>query len=144
MTTDGAAKIRILCVDDNAETRTLFALILRESPDVLLVGSLGETAGLEAEVGRCQPDVVVLDRWMPGKDPLDAMRDAKARHPRVRFLVLSSDDTPAEVERAFRYGASGYGVKDGDYDGLLASIRRVAAGETVRPAGGTRSGLGRP
>jgi DNA-binding NarL/FixJ family response regulator len=66
------------------------------------------------------------------------MRDAKAKFPAVQFLVLSADDSVEHVARAFEYGATGYALKDGNFELLAAAIRKVANGESCRPSGGLR------
>jgi DNA-binding NarL/FixJ family response regulator len=137
------AKIRIVCVDDSAETRALFGLLMSGDSDLETVDRLGHTTELEPCIATARPDVVVLDLWMPGQDPMAVMRDAKARMPVLHFLVLSSDDDPAQIERAFENGATGYAIKDGNFERLVAAIREVAAGHTVRPAGGARNSYSR-
>jgi hypothetical protein len=72
-------------------------------------------------------------------DLIENMRAARSRFPGVRFLVLSSDDDPVQIDRAMAAGASGFAVKDGNFDALAAAIHKVAAGETVQPGGGMRN-----
>ena len=133
-----AQKTRIICVDDSKETRDLFELLLDDGSAFEVVASLSDVSRLEETIARTRPALVLLDRWMPGPDSLDAMREALVNFPDVRFLVLSSDDDPAEVDQAIAKGASGYVLKDGDFQALVGAIARVAAGERVRPRGGLR------
>jgi DNA-binding NarL/FixJ family response regulator len=46
--------------------------------------------------------------------------------------------SPSEVDQAIAKGASGYVLKDGNFQALVAAIARVVAGEPVRPRGGLR------
>jgi DNA-binding NarL/FixJ family response regulator len=132
-------RIRIVCVDDSAETRAVFALLMQGDAEFDAVEPLSHTGKVEQCIAATCPDVVVLDLWMPGQDSLEVMRDAKTKFPHVRFLILSSDDDPKQIERAFANGASGFAVKDGNFERLATAIRKVAAGETVRPQGGARN-----
>jgi DNA-binding NarL/FixJ family response regulator len=136
-----AQRIRLVCVDDNAETRAVFALLVNDSTEFEVVETLSQARKLEACMAVARPDVVVLDLWMPGQDSLTVLREVKLAFPHVHFLVLSSDDDPAQIERAFASGATGFAIKDGDFERLATALRRVAAGETVRPRGGVRNGL---
>jgi DNA-binding NarL/FixJ family response regulator len=131
-------RLRVVCVDDSAETRAVFALVMQDDAEFEAV-ELSHTRELEPCIKAAPPDVVVLDLWMPGQDSLEVMQHVKTRFPHVRFLVFSSDDDPGQIERAFASGATGFAVKDGDFEKLAAAIRKVAAGEIVRPRGGVRN-----
>jgi two-component system, NarL family, response regulator DesR len=131
-------KPRVIFVDDSKETRDLFSFLSEDGAAFTSVGALSEVSQLQKAIEDLRPDAVVLDRWMPGQDTLDAMRKALDRFPASRFLILSSDDDPGEVERAFAKGASGWILKDGNLDAVADAIVRVVAGELVRPRPGQR------
>ena len=129
----GAASIRVLCVDDHVEIRRLFELVLKDQKGIEVVGMADSAEQLEQAIQSSQADVVVMDISMPGRNPVDAMRDAKAAFPAVRFLVSSSYDDPGMIERVIEAGASGYLVKGTAFDELADSIRRVRRNEQVLP-----------
>jgi DNA-binding NarL/FixJ family response regulator len=64
------------------------------------------------------------------------MRAIKASDPTVRFLVFSLRDDEETIERALAAGADGYAVKEGSFDELARTIRRVASGESIVSRGG--------
>jgi len=136
MTTKKEAKgksIRVLCVDDHVEIRRLFELVLKDQKGIEIVGMAESAEELEKEIEAAQAEVVVLDISMPGRNPVDAMRDAKAAFPGVRFLISSSYDDPGMIERVLQAGANGYLVKGSAFDELAESIRRVRRDEQVLP-----------
>lgn len=136
MTTKKDAKgksIRVLCVDDHVEIRRLFELVLKDQKGIEIVGMAESAEELEKEIEAAQAEVVVLDISMPGRNPVDAMRDAKAAFPGVRFLISSSYDDPGMIERVLQAGANGYLVKGSAFDELAESIRRVRRDEQVLP-----------
>jgi len=79
--------------------------------------------------GQLQPDVVLMDIRMPGSDGLAATRTLMAQPAPPRVLVLTTFDVDEYVVEALRLGASGYLLKDIEPADLVASIRRVVAGE---------------
>jgi DNA-binding NarL/FixJ family response regulator len=123
----------LLFVDDRVEFRRLFELFMEEHPDLEIVGMTARATGLEDKVSRLRPDVVVLDVSMPGEDPLEVMSAIKQRYSGVRFLVFSLRDDGETIERAIAAGADGYAVKEGSFEALAHTIRRVARGESVLP-----------
>lgn len=129
----GGKSIRVLCVDDHVEIRRLFELVLKDQKGIEIVGMAESAEELEKEIEAAQAEVVVLDISMPGRNPVDAMRDAKAAFPGVRFLISSSYDDPGMIERVLQAGANGYLVKGSAFDELAESIRRVRRDEQVLP-----------
>jgi DNA-binding NarL/FixJ family response regulator len=131
-------RIRLVCLDDNAEILGAMSLLFDGSNGIESVACLENTQELEPVITQKEPHVVAVDFWMPGQNSLDAMQKAKERFPFVQFLVLSADDSDEHVESAFEHGATGYALKDGNFERLTGVIRKVAAGELCRPPGGLR------
>ena len=125
--------IRVLCVDDHLEIRRLFELVLKDQKGIEIVGMAESAEQLEEEIEKHDAQVVVLDISMPGRSPVEAMRDVKKSHPGVRFLVSSSYDDPGMIERVFDAGADGYLVKGSAFEELADSIRRIVRDEKVLP-----------
>jgi DNA-binding NarL/FixJ family response regulator len=125
--------IRVLCIDDHLEIRRLFELVLKEEKEIEIVAMADSAENLEQQIETHAPDVVVIDISMPGRNPVDAMRDTKKLHPGVRFLVSSSYDDPGMIQRVFDAGANGYLVKGSAFEDLADSIRRITLDEMVMP-----------
>jgi DNA-binding NarL/FixJ family response regulator len=116
--------------DDHPVYRGGLARLLRESGiDVVREVPNGEAA-IEA-VDELAPDVVVMDLNMPGLSGLDATRELNHRAPATRVLVLSVSMQENDVTEAILAGASGYVLKDGPVEEVVAGIRAAAAGQSV-------------
>jgi DNA-binding NarL/FixJ family response regulator len=124
-------KIFVLLVDDHSLVRRGFRRILEDEPDIAVVGeaSDGEEAVKLAE--QLQPKVVVMDCALPGMNGLDATRKILAARPETRVLMLSMHNEETWIRQALDAGACGYILKNAVDLELGASVRRVAAGETV-------------
>lgn len=116
-------KTSVLVVDDSDDLATMLAMLIDCEADLTCVGQLASADALVDTIAEKQPDVVVLDLTMPGRDPLTAMDEAVVRFQGTRFVVLSGHDDPARVQDATRRGASGYVAKSADVDRILAAIR---------------------
>ena len=121
--------IKVLCVDDNAVIALGMQVAIDDDPGMRCVGCLYRADELTSEVERSHPDVVVLDARMPGKAPMDALRELSASHPDVRVIIFSGFDDAAAVGQAVEAGARGYVSKRGDTDDVLEAIRAVIRGE---------------
>ena len=63
--------IRVLVVDDIAETRDHIAKLLSFEPDMELVGAAAGGAEALDVATQVQPDVVLMDVNMPGMDGIE-------------------------------------------------------------------------
>jgi two-component system, NarL family, response regulator DesR len=135
-----ATKIRVLFVDDNQDLSTILRMVIDSEPDMRCVGSLASADTLVAEVRRlctqappptpdvATPLVVILDATMPGKDPLEAMRELAAALPQVRTIIYSGHDDPGFIERVIGAGAWGCVSKRHEPAAITRAVREVCAG----------------
>jgi CheY-like chemotaxis protein len=116
------APARILVVEDDDTIRQLAVTVLAlEGYDVL--------AARDAEVGRTmvaelQPDVVLMDRQLPGMDGLTLTRILKAdpRTWRITVLAFSGDDAREHDRNAVAAGCDGFLAKPVDVAALLRTV----------------------
>jgi DNA-binding NarL/FixJ family response regulator len=130
---------RVLICDDHALVRAGIAKLLEPEEGISVVGEAAggnEAVELTRELG---PDVVLLDVVMPGRSGIDVLPDLLAARAATRVLVLSMQDDPASVRKAFAAGASGYLLKEAADAELIQAILEVAAGRRyVHPLLGAR------
>lgn len=122
-------KIRVFVADDHPLLREGLCSLLKEVPDIELVGEARE--GMEAVVKTQElvPDVVLMDIAMPGLNGLEATRQIKQETPRVKVLILTVHESDQYLRATLEAGASGYVVKTGSSDKLLSAIRAVHRGD---------------
>ena len=138
------ARIKVLLVDDQQLVRTGFAMILKDEPDIEVVGEAADGAAGVAAAGRLSPDVVVMDIRMPVMDGVEATRRlARQAGSTTRVLVLTTFDADEYVIEALRAGASGFLLKDVPPPEFARAIRIVAAGEALIAPSVTRRLLDR-
>lgn len=155
----GPNDIRVMLVDDSLVVRGLISRMIRATPGMYVVASVGDGAKAVEEVKRRDVDVIVLDIEMPVMDGLTALPEIIKIKPKVKVIMASTLTGPnADASiRALSLGAadylakptsskdvSGVGGSDTFRRDLIAKIQalgyvaRKAAGvqttETVRPA----------
>ena len=123
--------IRLLVVDDHPVVRAGIVGLLAGEPDLEVVGEAADGAQACDLAAALQPDVVLMDLWMPVMDGTTATERILAATPTVRVVVLTTYETDADILRAVEAGATGYLLKDTPRDDLVAAVRAVAGGETV-------------
>lgn len=75
------------------------------------------------------PFLVLLDLKMPGTNGFDVLRWARAQPAlkRLLFVVLTSSDLQADVDRAYDLGANSYLVKPVEFEETVHLIHRFEA-----------------
>jgi DNA-binding NarL/FixJ family response regulator len=120
---------RILVVDDHAVLREGLVAQINREPDLVVCGE-AETAraALEA-VEKLNPDLVLADLTLPGRNGLELIRDLHALRPGLPVLVLSMHDASLFAERVLRAGGRGYISKQQSGSQLIKAIRHVLGGQ---------------
>jgi two-component system, NarL family, nitrate/nitrite response regulator NarL len=119
----------VVLADDHPFYRTGLSKMLTESGVDVVAEAGNGWAALKA-VEETSPDVVVLDQNMPGMSGDEVARRLTSCDPPHRVIVLSVSDDEADVMAALRAGASGYFLKDGPVEEVVAGIEAAARGES--------------
>jgi DNA-binding NarL/FixJ family response regulator len=94
-----------------------------------VVGTATDGNELIRVVQESQPDVVVTDLSMPGRNGIDATRFIRTLPHAPRVIVLTIHADPAIARAAFDAGASGFVIKNANARELRLAIESVARGE---------------
>ncbi len=117
--------IRVLIVDDVAESRDNIAKLLRFEPEVEVVG-LAEDGQQAIDLAlSVQPDVILLDVNMPVVDGITAASRITSRLPGTAIIMMSVQSDPDYLRRAMLAGAREFLAKPFSLDELIGSIRHV-------------------
>ena len=144
-----SARIPVMIVDDQPETRLGLALMVRRDPGLAIV--LEAEDGRQAidrieraeELGRDLPRVVLMDVRMPVLDGIDATAAITRRWPNVYVLMLTTYDEDDYAFGGLEAGASGFLLKDVRAGELCRAVRSVADGDAVLTPRVTREVLAR-
>jgi DNA-binding NarL/FixJ family response regulator len=123
-------KLRVVLVDDHPVYRQGLAKLLVEC-GVDVVAQAGNGGDAIRIVEEMAPDVIVMDLNMPGMSGVEVTRRLIERMPASRVLVVSVSAQEDDVTEAILAGASGYVLKDGPVEEVVAGIQAAAAGESL-------------
>jgi len=133
------ATLKVLVVDDHAVVRTGLKLLLNTEDGIEVVGEAANADEAILRAKLLQPDIVLMDVVMPGRNGIEATAELHELLPETRVLMLSMQDDPSYVREAFGVGASGYVLKEAADTELVAAVREVArGGRYVHPELGAR------
>jgi DNA-binding NarL/FixJ family response regulator len=131
----GPDRVRLVLADDQTLVRHGIRSLLEIAGDIDVVAEADDGAAAVAAVREHEPDVLLLDLRMPGRDGIWALETLQAEGLDVAVLVLTTFDDDALVLRALQAGARGYLLKDVTLEQLAGAVRTLADGATlVQPA----------
>lgn len=117
--------INVFIVDDHEIIREGLKKILREEPDLNVVGEAQSGDEVLENIQSIDCDIMLLDMNMPGKSGLELLSDIKLLKPSLHILVLSIHPEDKFALRTLKEGAAGYLCKDTALDELVIAIRKV-------------------
>ena len=126
-------RLRVVIADDHPSYRAGIARILDRSGFDVVAEEPNGDAAIQAAAA-LHPDVVVLDLNMPGLPGPEAIRRLTECEPATPVVVLSVSADELDVTDAVLAGASGYVLKDGPPDDLIAAIHAAATGQHSIPS----------
>jgi DNA-binding NarL/FixJ family response regulator len=103
---------------------------LAQRPGYAIIGEAG-TLAEALELGALhQPDLVVLDLVLGGRDGPEGVAEMRRALPRAGILVFSMNPEEVFAPLVLGAGANGYLVKSQDFDELHRALAQILAGGT--------------
>ncbi len=120
--------MRIAVFEDNKKFRESLEFVIVTSPGMELCGSFEDTSRLKQRIEALQPDVVLMDINIPGKNGIEAVKEIKTCFPAVQVCMQTVFEDDDKIFASLCAGASGYILKNTAPDKILQAIQEVAAG----------------
>jgi DNA-binding NarL/FixJ family response regulator len=120
--------IKILLFDDSKHIRESLSLLFSTDDKFHLAGAYESTDQAEELIGITNPDVVLMDIDMPGRNGIDAVGDIHQKFPKLPIIMLTVFDDADRVFNSLRNGALGYLLKSSSPGKLLDALIEVSEG----------------
>jgi YesN/AraC family two-component response regulator len=128
-------KIRVIIVDDHAVVRQGIANLLKDQPDIDVIGEAANGRQAVELSARLLPDVILMDMSMPILNGVEATRIVHNDWPEIRIIGLSMFEEADRAQAMRDAGAVDYLTKSGSADALIDAIRTsVRASNAARSA----------
>jgi len=124
--TESTARPRVVIADDHPQLVNQVAAFVRPEFDVVATAHNG-MAALDC-IRRLDPDLVLVDLYMPGMNGLEVVRALKASGGRASVVVLSGYNDHELAKAAIAAGAMAFVTKSRLVDDLLPAMRGAVQG----------------
>ena len=112
----------LICDDEPNIVVSLEFLMRRHGHEVRVVG---DGDGVLAAVAEFDPDLVLLDLMLPGKDGYEVCQALRAGGHRMKILMLTARGREAEIAKGFAVGADDYLTKPFGTQDLVTRVQRL-------------------
>lgn len=119
--------ITVGIADDHKIFRKGVILSLRQYTNISFVFEAENGEELLKELETTQPDVVLMDLRMPGKDGIETTKEVSKKFPDVKVLILTMFEDERFVSHLMENGANGYLLKNADPAEIKKAIMEVMA-----------------
>ncbi len=121
--------IRIIIVDDHPIFIDGLSNLLKNEPDITVVGAAHNGRELIEILKTIEVDIVLLDINMPIMDGIEAAKIIHSNFPNLKVIMLTMYDEPGFIKECLDSGAKGYVLKNIDKDDLIKAIESVSSGK---------------
>lgn len=120
--------LKIMIVEDTILIRKGLKQLLSLRKDYLIVGEAEHGDVVIEQALTLQPDIILMDIHLPGKNGIELTAEIKQKMPTVKVLALTIDANQQSLSKMMKAGASGYILKDIDAESLYDAIDTVNGG----------------
>ncbi len=120
--------LRILIVEDDPVMRLGLEHLLRDHPQLEIVGQVEDGYSAIDMARHLQPDLVIMDIGLPALDGIAATQEIRSSLPLTRVMMLTSHKSEQEIIAALSSGAEGYCVKGVGLEKLVMAIACIQDG----------------
>lgn len=112
-------KLKVLIADDSLVVREHLVTMLDELEGIEIVGQAENVAEATTAIRKLQPDLVILDIWMPDGSGIDVLQNIKQPGPAPVVIILTNYPYPEYRQRCLNAGADFFLDKSTEFDQIL-------------------------
>lgn len=117
--------ISIGIADDHKAVRQAIKFFLSQENDFQFVIEAETGAELINKLSRSQPEILLLDIKMPGRNGIEVLKIVSELYPEIKILILSAFADDVCIAQCLHYGIYGYLTKSLDINEIVKAIHKV-------------------
>ena len=113
---------QVLIVDDAEQIRQRLVRLLAESHSIRVVGQAGDAEQALAALQLVEPDTVIVDIHMPGRNGIELLKEIKSRYPGMSVIILTNYDFAEYRRQCKQLGADHFLNKTMEFDKIVDAV----------------------
>jgi len=118
-------QIRVLHVDDEPHFAETTAMFLQQESDRISVEAERSPQRVRSRLDDEDFDCIVSDYQMPGRDGLEVLKEVRAEHPNIPFILFTGKGSEEVASESISLGVTDYLQKDGGTDQFAVLANRI-------------------
>ena len=118
-------KIKVIIADDHTMFREGVVSMLKEEPEIDLVGSVASGQEVLDLLESTETDIVITDLTMDQMDGLTLTQELSKKYPSIYVLVLTMHSDAGHIKELLEAGVSGYLLKNARKEEFLEAIQQL-------------------
>ncbi len=114
--------VKILIVDDEQSVRDSLRMVFKKDYQVITAVNAQEA---EEKIQTEEPDLILLDIVMPGKDGMEVFKEIRETHPLTPVIMLTATKTVKTAVETMKLGAYDFITKPFDVEELRVVAQRA-------------------
>ncbi len=120
--------VSIIIFEDNEQLRQSLVVLLKSSPEYIVLGDYNNCLEAANIARRSKPDVVIMDIDLPEKSGIDGTRIIKETNPNTAVIMYTMFEDDKKIFDSLCAGANGYILKITTPYKLFDAIKEVTEG----------------
>lgn len=121
-------KISVLVADDHDLFRMGLVHMLKDDPDIVVIGEAGSGDDTLRKIRQARPDVVLLDINMPSIGGVETARRIRHFDSSIKILAVSAMVHEPYPSMLLKAGVAGYVTKGTPFDEMVRAVKKIHAG----------------
>jgi DNA-binding NarL/FixJ family response regulator len=122
-------KHKVIIAEDHTILREGLRALLSTRNNLQIIGEAGDGREAVRLVDQLVPDLLLIDLSMPKLNGIEAIKEIKINHSRIKIVVLTVHKSDEYILASLAAGANGYILKDARQDELFLAIEYALAGK---------------
>lgn len=122
-------KTKILIADTHTLTREGVKSLLAKRKDIHIAGEAKDTKELAEKIKKINPDIVIIDFYIPDHFSIDDIAFIRKNHPQISVLVISTNKNKEDILKVLDFGVNSYLLKECDEEEVINAVYASAKKE---------------
>jgi DNA-binding NarL/FixJ family response regulator len=119
---------KVWIVEDDLFLRDSFTEIINSAEDFVVSGAFASGEDAIKQLSLEQPDFVLMDIELPGKNGVDCTFIIKQKYSNVQVVMVTVYEDSDLVFNSLKAGASGYITKSANFEQIIDSLQEIKLG----------------
>jgi DNA-binding NarL/FixJ family response regulator len=129
--------LKVFVVDDSSIVRDRLVAMVSALPGITTVGQAQDASEAIEGIHWTQPDVVILDIHMPGRNGIDVLYQLKEMQPAPKVIMLTNYAYQQYRKKCEQAGADFFFDKSTEFDQIPQALEQVNRGLQAEPGAGS-------